>query len=137
MWFHIYRIHVRLLWHTISCSTMANKINCSRYHIIVLWIYLLQIYNFLKILFLFIFFDHTHGIWKFPGHESNLCHSNDLSSYRDKAGYLTHYNMRELQCTTFKIRNLQSRKMSLWKYISKWVDTFKIHLYFLIFIEYI
>lgn len=33
---------------------------------------------------------HAHGMGKFPGQRSNLCHSGDQSYCSDDAGYLTH-----------------------------------------------
>ena len=48
--------------------------------------------------FLFCFFDHAHGIWKFLGQGSNPCHSSGLSQCSDNAGFLTH-------CATLKSRS--------------------------------
>ena len=52
--------------------------------------------RFLFVYFCFCFFGHTHGMWKFPDQESNLCHSNDPSCCSGNARSLTHCIVREL-----------------------------------------
>ena len=44
----------------------------------------------------FVFFIHTHGMWKFLGQGSNLHHSSDPSCSRNNARSLTHWATREL-----------------------------------------
>ena len=36
----------------------------------------------------FFLFGHTHGMWKFPGHGSNLCHSSDSDCCSDECQIL-------------------------------------------------
>ena len=46
-----------------------------------LWLQVLRFYNSV-----FFLFGHTHGMWKFPGQESNSHQSINLSQSNDKAG---------------------------------------------------
>ena len=48
--------------------------------------------------FYFLFFDCTHGMWKFPDQGLNLHHSNNLSHCSDNARSLTFLAARELPC---------------------------------------
>ena len=47
-------------------------------------------------------FSHTHGMWKFPGQELNLCYSSDPSHCSANAGSLTCCAIRDLQMKSFK-----------------------------------
>ena len=44
----------------------------------------------------FFVFDHTLGMWKFPGQRWSLCHSSDLNHRNDNVGSLTSWGTKEL-----------------------------------------
>ena len=46
--------------------------------------------------FVFFFFGCAWGVWKFPGHRLNLCHSSDPSCCSDNTRSLTSWATREL-----------------------------------------
>ena len=48
------------------------------------------------LIFIYLFFGHTHSVWKFLGQGSNSCHNSDPSQCSDTARSLTHCTAREL-----------------------------------------
>lgn len=62
--------------------------------------YILKIVAFF-VEFFFFFFGHTHGMWKFLGHGSNLSHSSDLRHCSDNARSITHCTVREVHVEFF------------------------------------
>ena len=51
--------------------------------------------------FILFFFGCTHGMWKFLGQGSNLCHSSDQGCCSDDVGYLTRCATGEFRVITF------------------------------------
>ena len=88
-------VHLQAHTHTPSLKEKHNSV-WSFFIDLVYSSFKLEAVGSNVIILFFFLFGHACGIWKFPGQESNLCHSSHESHSSDSARSLTYRATREL-----------------------------------------